>query len=149
MFIFMIFSLELKHRLTVNNCVLASRCISTEVRMAHSMGWRWHEHWWYERMKGWVPGTGYYQIYIYIERENNAWVTMNNDFLVTSDVICQWFSRVTKSQVKIMDKSPHEWPKKSLFMVTNVLFYFLYAILYLEHTIPLQTIIARSFRHWP
>ena len=26
--------------------------------------------------------------------KNNAWVTVNNDFLVTSGVICQWFSRV-------------------------------------------------------
>ena len=30
--------------------------------------------------------------------KNNAWVTVNNDFLVTSEVICQWFSRVTKSR---------------------------------------------------
>ena len=29
--------------------------------------------------------------------KNNAWVTVNNNFLVTSGVICQWFSRVTKS----------------------------------------------------
>ena len=43
--------------------------------------------------------------------KNNAWVTVNNDFLVTSEVICQWFSRVTKSRVKIIGKSPHEWPK--------------------------------------
>ena len=35
-----------------------------------------------------------------------------NDFLVTSGVICQWFSRVTKSRVKIIGKSPHEWPKE-------------------------------------
>ena len=37
--------------------------------------------------------------------------------------------------------------KKSLFTVTNVLFYFLHAILYLEHAVPLQAIIDRSFRH--
>ena len=43
--------------------------------------------------------------------KNDAWVTVNNDFLVTSGVICQWFSRVTKSLVKIIGKSPHEWPK--------------------------------------
>ena len=78
---------------------------------------------------------------------------MNNDFLVTSGVICQWFSRVTKSRVEIIGKSPHEWPKKSLFTVTNALFYFLHAILYLEHTVTindtvlLQTLIDRSFRH--
>ena len=61
--------------------------------------------------------------------KNNAWVTVNNDFWVTSEAICQWFSRVTKSRVKIIGKSHHEWPKKSLFTVTNVLFYFLHAIL--------------------
>ena len=26
-------------------------------------------------------------------------------------MICQWFSWVTKSRVKIIGKSPHEWPK--------------------------------------
>ena len=36
---------------------------------------------------------------------------------------------------------------KSLFMVMNVLFYFLHAILYLEQTVSLQTIIHRSLRH--
>ena len=45
------------------------------------------------------------------EIKNNAWVTVNNDFLATSGVICQWFSRVTKSRVKIIGKTPHEWPK--------------------------------------
>ena len=43
--------------------------------------------------------------------KNNAWVTVNNDFWVTSEAICQWFSRVTKSQVKIIGKSHREWPK--------------------------------------
>ena len=45
------------------------------------------------------------------------WITT----LVTSEVICQWFSRLTKSRVKIIGKSPHKWPK-SLFTVTNVSF---------------------------
>ena len=45
------------------------------------------------------------------EIKNNAWVTVNNDFWVTSEAICQWFSRVTKSRVKIIGKSHHEWPK--------------------------------------
>ena len=40
--------------------------------------------------------------------KNNAWVTVNNDFLVTNGVICQWCSRVTKSRVKISGKSPHD-----------------------------------------
>ena len=43
--------------------------------------------------------------------KNNAWVTVNNDFSVTSGVICQWFSRVTSSLVKIIGKTPLEWPK--------------------------------------
>ena len=36
---------------------------------------------------------------------------MNNDFLVTREVICQWFSLVTSSLVKIIGKSPHSWLK--------------------------------------
>ena len=46
-----------------------------------------------------------------LDIKNNAWVTVNNDFWVTSEAICQWFSRVTKSRVKIIGKSYHEWPK--------------------------------------
>ena len=37
--------------------------------------------------------------------------------------------------------------QKSLFTVTNVLFYFLHAILCPEHTILLKTFIDRSFRN--
>ena len=37
--------------------------------------------------------------------KNNAWVTVNNDFWVTSEAICQ------SSRVKIIGKSPHEWPQ--------------------------------------
>ena len=33
--------------------------------------------------------------------KNNAWVTVNNDFGVTSEAICQ---------LKIIGKSRHEWP---------------------------------------
>ena len=79
--------------------------------------------------------------------KNNAWVTVNKDFWITSEAICQWFSRVTKSRAKIIGESRHEWPQKSLCTVTNVLFYFLHAISYPEHTIPLKTIIDRWFRH--
>ena len=78
--------------------------------------------------------------------KNNAWVTVNNNFChewadsaiiftsdeVTSENHCRIASRVTK---------------KSLFTVTNVLFYFLHAILCHEHPNPLRTIIERSFRH--
>ena len=66
-------------------------------------------------------------------------------FFVTSEAIRQWFSPVTKSRVKIIAESPHEW-KKALFTVTNILFYFLHAISCHEHTNPLRTIIESSFR---
>ena len=65
---------------------------------------------------------------IYIK--TNAWVTVNNDLGVTSEAICQWFSRVTP---------------KSLFTVTNVLFYFLHAIWCPEHTIPLKQLTIVDF----
>ena len=42
---------------------------------------------------------------------NNAFVTVNNEFWVTRDAICQRFSLVTSSLVKIIGKSPHSWPK--------------------------------------
>ena len=47
----------------------------------------------------------------FVDIKNNAWVTVNSDFWVTSEAICRWFSRVTKSRVKIIGKSHHEWPK--------------------------------------
>ena len=80
------------------------------------------------------------------EIKNNAWVTVNNDFLVTSGVICQWFSRVTKSRVKIIGKSPHEWPK-NCYSRQRMYYFISYTLFYLEHTVQLQTIIDRSFRH--
>ena len=36
---------------------------------------------------------------------------MDNDFFVTSEAIWQYFSRVTKSRVKIIAESTHEWQK--------------------------------------
>ena len=71
---------------------------------------------------------------------------MNNDFL----------SRVRRFGNDFHEWRSHEWKslpnrltsdKKSLFTVTNVLFYFLHAILCHEHTNTLRTIIERSFRH--
>ena len=56
--------------------------------------------------------------------KNNAKVTVNNNFWVRSEAICQSFWRVTKSRVKIFGKSLHEWPKKSLVTIKNVLLYF-------------------------
>ena len=75
--------------------------------------------------------------------KNNAWVTVNNDFWVMSEAICQWFSRVTKSQVKIIAESLHEW-QKSLFAVTKVLSYYLHVILCHEHTDPLSSELSSS-----
>ena len=37
---------------------------------------------------------------------------MNSDFWVKSEAICQWFSRMTKSRVKIIGKSHHEWTQR-------------------------------------
>ena len=47
-----------------------------------------------------------------------------------------WFARVMGSQVKFTGKSHHK-RLKSLFTVTNALFYFLHFTLWPEHTIPL------------
>ena len=61
-----------------------------------------------------VASATYYDFTLVADLEyikNNAWVTVNNDFWVTSEAIYQWFSRVTKSRVKIIGKSPHEWRK--------------------------------------
>ena len=76
--------------------------------------------------------------------KNNAWVTVNNDFLWGNSAMIFTSDEVT---------SENHWriasrvTKKSLFTVTNVLFYFLHAISCHEHTDPLRTIIERSFRH--
>ena len=52
---------------------------------------------------------------------------MNTDFFVTSEAIRQWFSRVTKSLVKIIAELPDSW-QKSVFTVTHTLFYILPAV---------------------
>ena len=63
--------------------------------------------------------------------KNNAWVTVNSNFVVTSEVILQWFSRVTKSRVKIIGKLPHEWPQnhyswwRMYYYISNMLFHVL------------------------
>ena len=94
--------------------------------------------------------------------KNNAWVAVNNDFLVMSGVICQWFSRVMKSRVKIIG---HSWKslanhltsdQKSLFTVTNVLIYFLLAIFFIlnipfrykQSSIAHFAIVARDGLFW-
>ena len=70
--------------------------------------------------------------------KNNAWVTVNNDVWVTSEVICQWFSRVTKSRLKIISKSHHEWPKNR-YSRQRMYYFISYTLFYvLEHTILLK-----------
>ena len=59
--------------------------------------------------------------------KNNAWVAVNNEFWVTSEAICQKFSRVTVTSENYWQIASRV-TQKSLFTVTNVLFYFLHAI---------------------
>ena len=82
--------------------------------------------------------------------KNNAWVTVNNDFLSRvrwfGNDFHEWRSHEWKSLPnRRIAESPHSY--------TNVLFYFLHAILCHEHINPLRTIIERLFRHccqgWP
>ena len=68
------------------------------------------------------------------DTKNNAWFTGNHDFMVTSEVICQWLANHLTSDQKIVIHG-------------NRLFYFLHAIICLKQTISLQTIIDRSFHH--
>ena len=42
---------------------------------------------------------------------HNTFVAVNNDFWVTREAICQWFSLVTSYLVKIIGQSPHSWHK--------------------------------------
>ena len=57
---------------------------------------------------------------------NNTFVAMNNDFWVTHDVICQWFSLVTSSLVKVIGKSPHSWPKIVIHSNSCIILYYLH-----------------------
>ena len=79
--------------------------------------------------------------------KNNAWGTVNNDFWVTSEAICQWFSRVTKSRVKIIGKSHHEWPKFVIHGNECIILFLTRYFMSLEHTILRKNIINRSFRN--
>ena len=91
----------------------------------------------------WAAVTGGTMIKI----QNNAWVTVNNDFfyhewgdlpmIFTSDKVTNENHKKIASQVN----------KKLLFTVTNALPYFLHAILCPEQIIPLKKIIDRSFPH--
>ena len=66
--------------------------------------------------------------------------------LVTSEVIFQWFSQLTKSQVKSIGKSPHKW-QKIVILGNECFILFLTHHLRPERTIPLRTTIDRPFRH--
>ena len=85
------------------------------------------------------------RIYIYIYIKNNAWVTVNNDFWVTSEAICQYL--FTGDEVT----SENHWQiasrvtRKSLFTVTNVSFYFLHVIWCPEHSIPPKQLSITNF----
>ena len=70
--------------------------------------------------------------------KNNAWVTVNNEFWVTSGAICQWKSfanRITSDPKIVIHGS-----KCIIIFLTR---YFMS----LEHSILLKTIIDRSFRN--
>ena len=76
--------------------------------------------------------------------KNNAWVTVNNDFFVTSEAIRQWFSRVTKSRVKIIAESPHEWQKIVIHGNECIVLFLTRYFMSWTHK---SAIIERSFRH--
>ena len=51
---------------------------------------------------------------------------MNNNFLVTNETSCHWFSRTTQLRVKIIGWSLREWPK---IVIHHTVFYFFHIIL--------------------
>ena len=71
--------------------------------------------------------------------KNNAWVTVNNDFWSRVGWFANDFHEWRSHEWKLLANHHTSAQKKSLFMVMNVLFNFLHTILYLEHTVPLQT----------
>ena len=68
-------------------------------------------------------------------KRNDAWVAVNNEFWVTSEVIGQWFSRLANDFHEWRSDEWNHWQiasrvtQKSPFTVTNVSFYFLHAYL--------------------
>ena len=58
------------------------------------------------------------------KKSNNTFVTLNNDILVTREVICQWFSFVTSSLVKLIAKSSHSWSKIVIHGNSCIILYF-------------------------
>ena len=75
--------------------------------------------------------------------KNNVWVTLTNDFWVMSDLPIIFTSDEVTSENHWQITS--QVTQKSLFMVTNVLFHFLHAILCPEHTMPLKQLLIADF----
>ena len=69
--------------------------------------------------------------------KNNAWVTVNNDFFVTSEAIRQWFSR-------LIAESPHEWQKIVIHGNECIILFLTRYFMSWTHK---SAIIERSFRH--
>ena len=76
--------------------------------------------------------------------KNNAWVTVNNDFFVTSEAIRLWFSLVTSSLVKIIAESPHSWQKIVIHGNECIILFLTRYFMSWTHK---SAIIERSFRH--
>ena len=71
----------------------------------------------------------------------NIFVTVNNDFLVTCEVICQWFSLVMILFVKIIGKSPHSWLKILINGDSSIILYkYLYSLQVMRWTVGFSNI---------
>ena len=55
---------------------------------------------------------------------------------ITSEVICKWFARVTKSRVKIIGESHHEWPKIAIHGNECIVIFLTRYFISSEHTTP-------------
>ena len=91
-----------------------------------------------------LSGVMHFDTNEWADIKNNAWVTVNNDFFVTSEAIRQWFSRVTKSRVKIIAESPHEWQKIVIHGNECIILFLTRYFMSWTHK---SAIIERSFRH--
>ena len=82
-------------------------------------------------------------------KKNNAWVTMNNDFWVIRDAICQWFFTSYENRDFVTRENycqvASRVTQKALFTVTKLLFYFFtcYPMSWTYNSA--KTIIYRSF----
>ena len=75
------------------------------------------------------------------------WFEITNKYFgATSEVICQWFSRVTKSPVKMISKSHHEWAKNVNDGNEYIILFLTRYFMSWTHS-STKTIIDRSSRH--